>query len=342
MRASSRAFLPVGAEVERLQALQVAWSGTEPEPVEMRPRVAVVVVVVEVGRRGDQEVHARLVQGGAAVEERFFAHAPVVPLRVRASVSIPGDILRHLPELRRDGAGHVVVLHLGPPGRGLAPQAGLVGVVGVAHHGRGEGEAEESGDRRLQRLHEIERQQYLALDRRAVEGRAGAEGGGRGRLGRTARAPAFRHERLEGRSGGAEPRGLQPMGPELRARGEGGEGVDLEADGSVAGEVGLDQCRADAGEGVQHHPRPGQVARQRVLDELPREAGNPGHPAVHRRLPVGREGGVAEGAALGRPCARRRHRPGSRPDGAQGTRIVDPVVLRPSRSRWAWAASASG
>ena len=159
--------------------------------------------------------------------------------------------------------------------------------------------------------HEIEGQQHLALDRRAVEGRPRAERGGRGRLGRAARARGLLHESFEFSDGRPEPRGLQPVRGQLRSRGEGGVGIDLEADGGVAGEVGLDQRGADAGEGVQHDARPRrrQVAGQRILHELPRKTRDPGNPPVHRRVPVGHEGGVAEGPAALRPGGGRAHRP---------------------------------
>ena len=63
------------------------------------------------------------------------------------------------------------------------------------------GETEVAGDRLIQRRHEIEGQEDLALDRRAVERRPRAEGGGRRGLGRAARALAILHERSEFRDG---------------------------------------------------------------------------------------------------------------------------------------------
>ena len=224
---------------------------------------------------------------------------PVVPLRVRARVTIPGDIVRHLAELRRDDAGHVVVLDLRAPDGGLASQARLVGVVGIAHHGRREGETEERLNRRIQRLHEIERQQHLALDRRAVEGRPRAKRCGRRCLGRATLALTFTHERDEIRGGSAEPRGPQPMRPQLRPRGECSVGIDLEPDGRVAGDIGLDQRRTDAREGIKHDTRRFEITGQRVLNEVPGKARDPGHPPVHRRFPIGHESGIAEAATPG-------------------------------------------
>ena len=72
----------------------------------------------------------------------------------------------------------------------------------------------------------------------------------------------------------------------------------------MARKVRLDQRRADAREGIQHDacPRPRQVTGQGVLNELPGKARDPGNPPVHRRPPIGHEGGVAEGPALGSPA----------------------------------------
>ena len=84
------------------------------------------------------------------------------------------------------------------------------------------------------------------------------------------------------------------MGLELRPGREGGIRVDLEAHGLVARQVGLHERGADARERVQHHAGLGDVARQRIRDEVLRIAGYPRHPSMHRRLPIGHESRVSE------------------------------------------------
>ena len=102
-------------------------------------------------------------------------------------------------------------------------------------------------------------------------------------------------------------------------------------------------------------PAPGGRARRPSprRETPPRSPAAPRRPAPaahgrrHRRRTRARPSAAASWPRSTCPCrssrsGRRSSSNAERPSAAQGTRMVCPVVLRPSRSIWAWAASASG
>ena len=104
---------------------------------------------------------------------------------------------------------------------------------------------------------------------------------GRLRLRGAALTPRFLHERDEFLDTGLELRGLQPVRPQFRSRGEGGVGIDLETDGFMAGEIGLDQRRADAGKRVEDCSRTVHVHVDGAGHELAGITRNPRNPPMN-------------------------------------------------------------
>ena len=333
--------LPVAAEVQLLEALQVARRMGEAQPVELRARVAVVVVVVEIGRRGDDEVHAALPQPAVVFQEGSLEDARVGTPGPGAALPIPGGIAGHAQHGLGQPFHEREVLHPGAPGGRPAAQAGLVGIVRALDHDGGEGETEDGGRLRFLSGDEVEGQQHLGEHPGAVEGRAGAEAGRRRAVGGAALARRLLAEGGEGLRRPPQARGAGAVGRQLGARSQDGIGVDLEAHRLVAHQIGLDQRGADACEGIQHRAGLAHETGQRVGDEAPGEAGDPGHPAVDGRIAVGREGGIAKGRRRAGLCRRlpariadvggglHRHR--AFPGMAAGYR----VPARPSKVRWA-------
>ena len=88
--------LPVGSEIQFLQPLQIVRRGAETQPVEMRPRIPVVVIVVQIGGRGDEQVYASRLQLCVLVKKRLLDDPAILSPSGAPAGTIPRGIIRHL------------------------------------------------------------------------------------------------------------------------------------------------------------------------------------------------------------------------------------------------------
>ena len=146
----------------------------------------------------------------------------------------------------------------------------------------------------MQASHEVEHQQDFALNRDAVERRAGAERSRGDRPGGESLLPAASHEGQQLAGCVSKIVCLDPMRGQFCLGCKCGIGVDLETDRLVSRQVGLDQGGPNAGKRIEDDPRFRQIAGQRIGNEVLRVSGDPGDPAVDGRRTVDHECRVPE------------------------------------------------
>ena len=136
--------LPEQPKALAFDSLQVGGPLCQAEPEEVRARVADVVVVVEVRRRGDEHVDAAGLDAVGVVEVGQRLHGGARHRLVLGQPALePDDIVPHFLQLASDDVEDVGVVDVRLARTGARAEARLIGVVGKAHHHGTEGNVQQ-------------------------------------------------------------------------------------------------------------------------------------------------------------------------------------------------------